>query len=334
MIESASDYGELTPDLIINAIESLQIYPETGLLPLNSYENRVYQFRCDRQHRYVVKFYRPQRWSDAQIQEELDYAIELAEFEVPVATPERHQGQLLHHYQGYRFALFNSMGGRTFEVDNFDQLEAVGRFIGRIHQLGRKQAFKHRHSVNLDELVLSPCQWLRQSKRVPTTLETAYFTALDILQEQTVAAWQQWHKEHAVETVRLHGDLHPSNILWTDDGPGFVDLDDARQGPAIQDLWMMLSGDRTQQQIQLDILAESYDEFSDFPKHQLALIEPLRAMRMMHYTAWLGKRWQDPAFPRNFPWFAEDKYWEQQILAIKEQIAALNEDPIRLPGQF
>ncbi|GLP97583.1 serine/threonine protein kinase [Paraferrimonas sedimenticola] len=330
-MSASFDYQQLTPDLIIQAIESIGVYPETGLLPLNSYENRVYQFRCDRGNRYVVKFYRPQRWSRAQIQEELDFADLLAAHEVPVATAYRQDGANLFEFGGFSFALFHSMGGRTFEVDNWDQLEVVGRFLGRIHQLAAAEPFKHRPVLSVSEFVEKPLAFLKNSELVPRSLETPYFTVLELVAERVMKAWQQVDSS---EFIRLHGDLHPSNILWMEDGPGFVDLDDARQGPAVQDLWMMLSGDRQQQLAQLDMLAESYDEFCEFPAKQLPLIEPLRAMRMIHYCAWIGRRWQDPAFPRNFPWYAEDKYWEQQILALKEQLAALDEAPIRLPGQF
>lgn len=323
-------YQALTPDLILDAIESLGIYPETGLLALNSYENRVYQFRSDSNERFVVKFYRPQRWSNQQICEEHQFSAELAEQEIPIATPEIINGQSLHEYQGYRFALFPSMGGRAFEVDNLDQLEEVGRFIGRMHQYAKAKAFRYRERLSPELLGDESMVWLRASGHVPSSLATAYFT---IVEQVLAKAKLLWAEVDAAE-IRLHGDLHPSNILWTPDGPGFVDLDDAKMGPAVQDLWMMLAGDRQQQTLQLEVLLEAYEAFCDFDRRELKLIEPLRAMRMLHYNAWLSRRWEDPAFPMNFPWYAEDKYWEQQILAFKEQLAMLDEPPISLTPHY
>ncbi|WP_286670298.1 serine/threonine protein kinase [Shewanella rhizosphaerae] len=319
-------FQALTPDLILDAIESVGIYPETGLLALNSYENRVYQFRCDLGRRYVVKFYRPERWSNEQIQEEHDFCAELVEEEIPVAAPVIIEGCSLQEYQGYRFALFPSMGGRAFEVDNLEQLEEVGHFIGRIHQMAKRRPFVHRQTLTPKLLGDESLAWLKGSDHVPPSLETAYFTIVEQVLEKAKAIWHQY----PTEAIRLHGDLHPSNILWTPDGPGFVDLDDAKMGPAVQDIWMMLSGERSHQTLQLEVLLEAYEEFCDFDNRQLHLIESLRAMRMLHYNAWLSRRWQDPAFPMHFPWYGEEKYWEQQILAFKEQLAKLDEPPITL----
>ncbi|WP_065188387.1 serine/threonine protein kinase [Shewanella woodyi] len=322
-------YQALTPDLILDAIESLEIYPETGLLPLNSYENRVYQFRCDNGVRYVVKFYRPERWSNEQIQEEHDFSQTLFDEEVPVATPVIIGGRSLHEYQGFRFALFPSIGGRSFEVDNLEQLEATGRFIGRIHQFSRQGSFQHRDLVNPQVLGDESLLWLKESGHVPSSLVLPYFTIVEQVLDKSKEIWSQQNPKQ----IRLHGDLHPGNILWTPDGPGFVDLDDARTGPAIQDLWMMITGDKPQKLLQLEILLEAYEEFCEFDSKELKLIEPLRAMRMLHYNAWLSRRWEDPAFPMNFPWYGEEKYWEQQILSFKEQLAVLDEPALSLiPG--
>ena len=320
---SQFNFSELTPDLILNAIEDKGIYPESGLLALNSYENRVYQFLADDKRRYVVKFYRPQRWTDAQIQEEHDFTQELLEHEVPICAPMALEGKTLHHFEDYRFALFPSVGGRQFESDNLDQLEWMGRFIGRIHQVAASKSFAERPTLTLQSHVIEPVQELKESALIPASLHRAFFTILEVLAEKVAELYQQ------TDLIRLHGDCHPGNILWRD-GPTFVDMDDCRMGPAIQDLWMMLSGDRQNQLLQLDTLVEAYEEFSEFDHSQLKLIEPLRAMRLIHYMAWLNKRWQDPAFPRAFPWFASDKYWEQQILALKEQVAALQETPLKL----
>ncbi|KPZ51933.1 serine/threonine protein kinase [Pseudoalteromonas sp. P1-25] len=321
---SKFSFEDLTPDLILDAIESVGIYAESGLLALNSYENRVYQFKAEDGLRYVVKFYRPERWSKAQIQEEHDFAFELAEAEVPVVAPIKHNGQSLFEHQGYVFVLFPSVGGRQFEVDNLDQLDVMGRLIGRMHQVAKSKAFKHRPTFSCEEYLHTAKVHLQKSNLVPMGISTAFYTILDLVIEQAQAQYKN------VQTIRLHGDCHAGNILWAGEALMFVDLDDARQGPAIQDLWMMLSGDRQTQLLQLDTLVNAYEEFCDFDHAQLKLIEPLRAMRIIHYMGWVAKRWSDPAFVRNFSWFAEDKYWEQQILALKEQLAALQEAPLKL----
>lgn len=328
MTQHAFNFDALTPDFMWYALESIGIRAESGFLALNSYENRVYQFTDEERQRYVVKFYRPERWSQAQIQEEHDFTLELIESEIPVAPPVIINGQSLHQYQGYLFALFASVGGRQFEVDNLEQLEGVGRFLGRIHKVGAKQTFEHRPSISLDEYLYQPRTLLQNSQFIPMHLENAFFNDLDLLINTLEQHWTTPSSQ-----IRLHGDCHPGNILWRD-GPMFVDLDDARNGPAIQDLWMLLNGDRADKLMQLDILLEAYQELSDFDSNQLKLIEPLRGLRMVHYMAWLAKRWQDPAFPLAFPWFDDPKYWESQVLAFKEQISALNEPPLSLMPQW
>tara|TARA_R110002153_G_scaffold155121_3_gene307171 strand:+ start:18127 stop:19092 length:966 start_codon:yes stop_codon:yes gene_type:complete len=320
---STFDFSGLTPDLILDAIESQGIRVESGLLALNSYENRVYQFIAEDKKRYVAKFYRPQRWSQAQIQEEHDFSIELASHEIPVVAPLVYNKQSLHLYNDYCFALFPSVGGRQFEVDNLNQVEWMGRFIGRIHAVAKSADFAYRPTIRVDEYLVKPLQELQNSPLIPSSLQQAFFTILQQVVDLALSLYQ------STNNIRLHGDCHPGNILWRD-GPTFVDLDDCRSGPAIQDLWMMLSGDRQQQFIQMDTLVEAYEEFCEFDNTQLALIEPLRAMRLVHYMAWLTKRWQDPAFPQAFPWFADGKYWEQQILGLKEQYSALQEPPLAL----
>lgn len=327
MTDKAFNFDALTPDFMWYALESIGVRAESGLLALNSYENRVYQFTDEDRKRFVVKFYRPQRWSREQIQEEHDFSNELVENEVPIAAPLSINGETIHEYQGYLFTLFNSEGGRQFEVDNIEQLEWVGRFMGRIHQVGAQKNFIHRPTIGLEEYVYQPRKLLQSSTFIPAHLENAFFSDLDLLISQIEAHWQP------SETIRLHGDCHPGNILWRD-GPMFVDLDDARNGPAIQDLWMLLNGDRQDKMMQLDVLLEGYQEFSDLANAQLKLIEPLRGLRMVHYMAWLAKRWHDPAFPQAFPWFNDAKYWEGQVLGFKEQIAALNEKPLSLQPQW
>ncbi len=328
MTQQAFNFDALTPDFMWYALESVGIRAESGFLPLNSYENRVYQFTDEERQRYVVKFYRPERWSQAQIQEEHDFTHELIEADIPVAPPVKLNGQTLHHYQGYLFALFASVGGRQFEVDNLDQLEGVGRFLGRIHKVGARTPFKHRPTIGLDEYLYQPRELLQNSPFIPMHLENAFFNDLDLLIKSLETHWNP-----STNIIRVHGDCHPGNILWRD-GPMFVDLDDSRNGPAVQDLWMMLSGERAEKVMQLDTILEAYQEFNDFNVNELKLIEPLRGLRMVHYMAWLAKRWQDPAFPIAFPWFDDPKYWESQVLAFKEQISALNEPPLSLMPQW
>ncbi|MCU4677071.1 serine/threonine protein kinase [Catenovulum sp. 2E275] len=318
-------FASLTPDLILDAIESIGIRPESGLIALNSYENRVYQFVAENNKRYVVKFYRPARWDQAQILEEHEFAKQLDEAEVPIVAPLVINGSSLHQHQGYLFCLYPSVGGRAFENDNLDHLEWMGRFIGRIHLVGQKQNFQYRPKISCEEYLDLAKQHIIDSKMLPVTLETAFMSILEQLIHETKARYNT----QGISLLRLHSDCHAGNILWRD-GPNFVDLDDARTGPAIQDLWMMLSGDRQQQILQLDTMLSGYEEFCEFNNRELKLIEPLRAMRMVHYMGWIAKRWCDPAFVHSFAWFAEDKYWEQQILSLKEQLAELFEEPLSL----
>ncbi len=324
------DFSELGPDLILDAIESVGIYPESGLLPLNSYENRVYQFKADNGLRYVAKFYRPERWSNQQIIEEHDFAFELAGAEIPVIAPCQIEQKSLFDFNGYRFCLFPSVGGRMFELDNLDQLEWLGRLLGRLHKVSHTKQFQHRDSVNFEQEALSSREQLFNTELLPDYLRNTFFNDLDLLIDETLKQAQQC----SFDSIQLHGDCHAGNILWQQDGDKsealLVDLDDCINGPAVQDIWMMLSGDKQTKLMQLDTLVCAYEEFHEFDHGQLKLIEPLRARRMLNYMAWIAKRWQDPAFPRNFSWFATDKYWEQQVLAIKEQLAALQEPELKL----
>jgi Ser/Thr protein kinase RdoA (MazF antagonist) len=234
----------------------------------------------------------------------------------------------LHEYGGYRFTLFDSVGGRSFEVDNWEQLEGVGRYLGRVHAIGKQSLFQSRPTIGLDEYLYQPRELLQAQSFIPSYLENSFYSDLDLLISTIEEHWDDSHT-----SIRLHGDCHPGNILWRDN-PVFVDLDDSRNGPAIQDLWMLLNGDRNDKIAQLDTVLEGYQEFSTFNDNQLKLIEPLRGLRMVHYMAWLAKRWQDPAFPIAFPWFNEPRYWEGQVLGFKEQISALQETPLVLSPQW
>lgn len=324
------DFSELGPDLILDAIESVGIYPESGLLPLNSYENRVYQFKADNGSRYVAKFYRPERWSNQQILEEHSFAFELAQQEIPVIAPCQIEQKSLFEFDDYRFCLFPSVGGRMFELDNLDQLEWLGRLLGRLHKVSHTKQFEHRDKVDFEFEMSSARQQLVDNELLPDYLRNTFFNDLDLLIDETLKQASQC----SFNSIQLHGDCHAGNILWQQDGDKsealLVDLDDCITGPAIQDIWMMLSGDKQTKLLQLDTLVSAYEEFHDFDHSELRLIEPLRARRMLNYMAWIAKRWQDPAFPRNFSWFATDKYWEQQVLAIKEQLAALQEPELKL----
>ncbi|WP_445768593.1 serine/threonine protein kinase [Rheinheimera sp.] len=327
------DFSGLQPDTIIDALSQYGLDVSSGLLPLNSYENRVYQFSAYqgaavRAEKFVVKFYRPQRWSNAQLQEEHDFAFELAGAEVPVVAPLQFAGQSLLQHNDYQFALFPSRGGRTLEIDNDDQLAMLGRFLGRMHQVGKTKRFEQRPAFSVDSHLLQSREVLQQLQLIPDYMHKAFFTVLD--QVITLASAQYKPQQ----LIRLHGDCHAGNLFYAGEAPFFVDLDDCRMGPAIQDLWMMLSGDRFEQRDTLQLMLDEYEQFSDFDPSELQLIEPLRAMRMIHYMAWLARRWQDGTFQLNFPWFATDKYWEQQCLALKEQLSALQQAPLSLVPDY
>nr|WP_314425882.1 serine/threonine protein kinase [uncultured Erwinia sp.] len=328
MTDAAFNFQTLTPDTILDALWETGLRVESGLTALNSYENRVYQFTDEDKRRYVAKFYRPQRWSQQQIEEEHQFSAELLADEVPIAAPLNLQGKMLHQHQGFWFAVFPSLGGRQYETDNYDQLEWVGRFLGRIHQTGRRATFQHRPTIGLSEYIDQPLQTLANSALVPRALKDSLLVSIERLRTTLQNCWHtQWRP------LRLHGDCHPGNILWRD-GPLFVDLDDARNGPAVQDLWMLINGDRQEQRIQWDILLEAYSEFCEFDAHELSLIEPLRAMRMVYYLAWVVRRWDDPAFPGSFPWMTDEDFWRRQISIFNEQDKLLQEPPLQLMPDF
>nr|WP_318384419.1 serine/threonine protein kinase [uncultured Enterobacter sp.] len=328
MTDNAFTFQTLHPDTIIDALFEQGIRVDSGLTPLNSYENRVYQFQDEDRRRFVVKFYRPQRWSAQQIQEEHQFAQELLDDDVPVAAPIAYQGQTLLTHQGFFYAVFPSLGGRQFESDSLDQMEWVGRYLGRIHQTGRKKPFACRPDIGVNEYLIEPRAVFEEATLIPSGLKKAFLRATDALID---AVMPQWHTRF--DQLRLHGDCHAGNILWRD-GPLFVDLDDARNGPAVQDLWMLLNGDKAEQRMQLETIIEAYEEFSEFNTDEIALIEPLRAMRQVYYLAWLIRRWDDPAFPRNFPWLTGEDYWHQQTLTFNEQVKVLREPPLQLTPMY
>ena len=316
------DYTELTPETILDAIESLGYQTSGRQLALNSYENRVYRCELEEGGALIAKFYRPNRWSNEAINEEHDFAFELVEQEIPVVAPIVKDGASLFEYDGFRFSLFPLRGGRWPDLETRDDLNWMGRFIARIHNVGRASAFKHRHEIEIKRMGLESADFLQNNGFIPSYLEVAYQTLVaDLLKEVQEA----FNRCGSYQQIRLHGDCHRSNILWTDDGPHFVDLDDCCNGPAIQDLWMLLSGEREEMTEQMCDLLEGYEEFATLDLNELHLIEALRSLRMMHYAAWLAKRWGDSAFPLAFPWFNTDQYWEQHVLELREQLSRLHE---------
>ena len=325
----ASPYSVLTPEALLDAIESCGVRCDGRLQGLNSYENRVYQVWLEDGSSVVAKFYRPQRWSAAAIQEEHDFALELAAREIPVVAPLVFDGRTRHEHGGFQFAIYPRRGGRTPELEDADTLQWLGRFIARIHAVGVLQPFVHRPSLDIENFGHEPAQFVLDSGLVPDDLYDAYASVVEDVLERVE---RRWSAAGAVRSLRLHGDCHAGNILWTDAGPHFVDLDDARMGPAAQDLWMCLSGNREAQQQQLAALLEGYSEFFEFDPAELMLIEALRTLRIVQYAGWLARRWDDPAFPVNFPFFNTQRYWQDHVLALREQAAALDEPPLQWMG--
>jgi len=318
-------FANLTPDNILDAVEATGIRCDGHFLALNSYENRVYQIGVEDGPALVAKFYRPERWTDDAINEEHRFTLALAEQEIPVIAPVQNNGITLLKHGPHRFTLYPCRGGRAPELDNPDQLEQLGRFIGRIHALGATEPFQHRPTLDIESFAIKPRKFLLSEKFIPEHILEAYESVSFELIEHIE---QIFDRTKNITLIRLHGDCHPSNILWANDKPHIVDFDDARMGPAIQDLWMFLSGDRDYMTIRLGDLLTGYTQFYDFNPLELHLIEALRSLRIIHYSFWIASRWHDPAFPRAFPWFDSTRYWEDHVLALREQAALLNEPPL------
>ncbi len=324
---SETPYDRLDPDTLIRAVESTGLLCDGRLLALNSYENRVYQVGLEQAEPVIAKFYRPGRWSDAQILEEHEFSLALDAAEIPLIPPQVHQSETLHRHDGFRFALFTRRGGHAPELDDEDTLNWLGRFLGRIHAIGASTAFRERPSLTPERFGDDSIRTLLDEAWLPPHLEAAFSSLAEDLMIQVRSAFE---RTGSVREIRLHGDCHPGNILWRD-GPFFVDLDDCQSGPAVQDLWMLLSGEASEMAVQMKHILNGYTQFFDFDLRELQLIEPLRTLRMLHHSAWLARRWQDPAFPVAFPWFAEPRYWENLVLSLREQMARLQEPPIQLP---
>ncbi|TDG15878.1 serine/threonine protein kinase [Seongchinamella unica] len=319
-------YDLLTPDTVIDAVESTGRLSDARLLALNSYENRVYQVGIEGGEPLIAKFYRPQRWSLEQIGEEHSFSLELAEAEISVVAPMVGDGgQSLHRYQGFYFALFQRRGGYPPELDNLDNLLVLGRTLGRIHAVGRASRFQHRQRICVQRMLAENREFLLQHF-IPSELRPAY----ESLTADLLATVEQSYQPTGEDEIRVHGDCHVGNILWRDDVAHFVDLDDSMMAPAVQDLWMFLNGERHERELQLCELVEGYSEFCDFDAAQLRWIEPLRTLRLVNYAAWVARRWEDPAFPRSFTWFNTERYWAEHVLELREQLAALQEEPLRL----
>ena len=326
-IQSATPYAGLNPDLILDAIESIGFRCDGRLLALNSYENRVYQIGIEEQAPLVVKFYRPGRWSDEQVLEEHAYVQDLEAREIPVVGPLIANDKTLHEFSGFRFTAFPRRGGRAPELDRPEVLEWMGRFLGRIHAVGAIKPFVHRPALTIDSFGTEPRDWLLTHDFIPADLRDAW---LSVINQALDGVAQCFKHADAINNIRLHGDCHGGNVLYTDDGPHFVDFDDSRMGPAMQDLWMLLSGTRQEMAKQLREVIEAYEEFCDFDRRELHLIEALRTLRLIHYAAWLAQRWDDPAFPHAFPFFNTQRYWQDRILELREQVAAMEEGPLQL----
>lgn len=328
MNQTKAPFSDLSPDLILDAVDSLGLNCDGRLLALNSYENRVYQIGVEEGSPLVVKFYRPGRWSDEAILEEHHFLQSLVNAEIPVAAPILSTGdKSLHYFGGYRFSLFTKHPGRAPELDQPGILQWIGRFIGRIHAVGVLENFNHRPTLDIASFGIEPSQYLQAHGFIPLDLEMAYAS---VVKQALDGVQRCFDRAGDVVMLRLHGDCHPGNVLWTDMGPHFVDFDDSRMGPAVQDLWMLISGERQNMQNQMQELLKGYECFCDFNPREIYLVEALRTLRLIYYAAWIARRWDDPAFPQAFPWFNTQHYWQNRILELREQIALMDEPPLAL----
>lgn len=325
-INSEHPYDLLTPDFVLDAIESIGLETDSRILSLNSYENRVYQVGIEESLPLIIKFYRPFRWTKEALLEEHQFTQNLLAKDISVVSPLEINGTTLHLYQGFYFTVFPRQSGHAPEVDSPDTQLRIGRSIGRIHQVSANKNFEHRKTLSVEEWAIESRRYLLQENFIPASLIPAYETLSKDIIKKITSIWDST----AFTTIRLHGDCHLGNILWRDGLAHFVDFDDCINGPAIQDIWLLLSGDRHQQTQQLVEIIEGYEEFCKFDPKEINLIESLRTLRMMYYSSWLARRWSDPAFPMFFPWFNTERYWSDHILELREQLAILDEPPLQL----
>ena len=322
----SAPYDGLSPDRILDALDSVGIRGDGRLLALNSFENRVYQVWRDDAPPVVVKFYRPARWTDAQIYEEHAFVAQLVEREIPAVPAMQLAASTLNEFTGFRFAVYERCGGRAPDLDRRETLVRIGRYVARIHSVGAMEPFKSRPALIIDDFGVASRDYLLRHDFLPPDLRDVWHAVVDQALDGVQRAFE---RAGAVAPLRLHGDCHGGNVLWTDAGAHFVDFDDARTGPAIQDLWMLLSGERDSMEAQLTAVLEGYEDFRDFDRREVLLVEALRTLRLVHYCAWIARRWSDPAFPLAFPWFNTPRYWQDRILELREQIAAMDEPPLQ-----
>jgi len=323
-------FANLLPDAVLCAVEALGVVADGRLLALNSYENRVWQVGMEDGAPWIVKFYRPNRWSDEAILEEHAYAMELVENELPIVPPMKINGQTLHHHEGHRFAVFQRFGGHAPEVGDEQTIKVLGRLMARIHAVGSTKKFVHRPLMDPKPLGWDSIDYLLRNNWIPHHLIHAFESTASDLMRVIDSVWLEVDKK---EMIRLHGDCHPGNILWRDGAAHFVDLDDCRMGPAIQDLWMWPSGARQERSQQMTWLVRAYQEFFDFDIKALRWIEALRTLRMIHYQFWVASRWNDPAFRLAFEWFEESRHWEGVIEQLREQLDEIHQPPIEIQPQ-
>ena len=319
-------YNQLDPETIIQAVESTGLKCDGRITALNSYENRVYQIGIEDEEPIIGKFYRPKRWPDETIQEEHDFTLELQANEIPVVAPLVLEGQSLQHHANFRFALYPRRGGYPPETDNEEELEQLGHVIARMHNIGATKSFSHRLSMQPLEDSREASDFLLANAFIPNDLIIAYESLCTQLFEQMQGFENALTQTHF---IRIHADFHHGNVLYRDNIANIVDFDDARMGPAVQDIWMFLAGDRQEMTLGLGIILDAYSEFREFEASELTIIELLRTARIMTYAAWIAKRWQDPAFPIAFPYFNSQQYWENHILTLREQAALLQEPPLK-----
>ena len=325
---SPHPYTELTPDVVLDALDGVGVRGDGRLLALGSYENRVYQVWRDDAPSVVVKFYRPGRWTDEQIREEHAFVAELAAREIPVVAPLSTGGATLHAFAGFRFAVYPKCGGRAPELEDPGTLEWMGRFLGRIHAVGAQTPFAHRPMIDVESFGHAPRDWLLAHDFIPADLLPAWQSiASQALECHPAFVRSRRRRERRCGCTAI---ATPAMCCGRSDGPHFVDFDDARSGPAVQDLWMLLSGDRAAMSRQLAAVLDGYEDFATFDPRELHLIEALRTLRLLHYSAWLAQRWDDPAFPAAFPWFNTQRYWQDRILELREQVALMDEPPLSI----